>query len=106
MKHIGSATTIVTTIASNLVLRAAGKERQPVATFVAGLVSIGTALELFSWMARHQDHPLSRTLRRPGIEMQRLFTTSEPTEAQLDVADLALQELLRLEDAAPAPASA
>jgi uncharacterized protein YqhQ len=97
---------VVTTIASNLVLRAAGKERQPVATFVAGLVSIGTAMELFSWMARHQDHPVSRTLRRPGIELQRLFTTSEPTEAQLDVADLALKELLRLEDVAPAPAGA
>jgi uncharacterized protein YqhQ len=34
--------------------------------------------------------------------MQRLFTTSEPTTEQLDVADLALQELLRLEEAAPA----
>ena len=97
---------VVTTVASNLVLRAAGKERQPVATFVAGLVSIGTAMELFSWMARHQDHPLSRTLRRPGIEMQRMFTTSEPTAEQLDVADLALQELLRLEEAAPATAGA
>jgi len=97
---------VVTTVASNLVLRAAGKERQPGATFVAGLVSIGTAMELFSWMARHQDHPLSRTLRRPGIEMQRMFTTSEPTAEQLDVADLALKELLRLEEAAPAPAGA
>jgi uncharacterized protein YqhQ len=97
---------VVTTVASNLVLRAAGKERQPVATFVAGLVSIGTAMELFSWMARHQDHPVARTLRRPGIEMQRLFTTSEPTAEQLDVADLALRELLRLEEAAPAPAGA
>jgi uncharacterized protein YqhQ len=97
---------VVTSVASNLVLRAAGKERQPLATFVAGLVSIGTAMELFSWMARHQDHPLSRTLRRPGIEMQRLFTTSEPTAEQLDVADLALKELLRLEDASPAPAGA
>ena len=84
-------------------LRAVGRERQPVATFVAGLVSIGTAMELFSWMARHQDHPLSRTLRRPGIELQRLFTTSEPTAEQLDVADLALHELLRLEETAPAP---
>jgi uncharacterized protein YqhQ len=36
--------------------------------------------------------------------MQRLFTTSEPSEDQLDVAHLALQELLRLEDAAPAGA--
>jgi uncharacterized protein YqhQ len=95
---------MVTSIATNLVLRAAGQERKPLATFLAGLVSIGTALELFSWMSRHQDHPLARTLRRPGIEMQRLFTTSEPSEDQLDVAHMALQELLRLEDAAPASA--
>ncbi len=95
---------MVTSVATNLVLRAAGQERKPLATFIAGLVSIGTAMELFSWMARHQDHPLARTLRRPGIEMQRLFTTSEPSEDQLDVAHLALQELLRLEDAAPAGA--
>jgi uncharacterized protein YqhQ len=93
---------IVTTIASNMLLRAAGQERQPLATFVAGLVSIGTAVELFQWMGRHQDHPLARTLRRPGIEMQRLFTTCEPSEDQLDVADLALQELLRLEEAGKA----
>jgi len=92
---------MVTSLATNLLLRAAGKERQPLATFVAGLVSIGTAMELFSWMARHQDHPLARTLRRPGLEMQRLFTTSEPSEDQLDVADTALRELLRLEGEAP-----
>jgi len=97
---------IVTNITTSLLLRAAGKERKPMATLIAGLVSIGTAMELFSWMARHQDHPLARTLRRPGIEMQRLFTTSEPSADQLDVADLALKELLRREDAAPAPAGA
>ena len=87
----------LTTVATNLLLRAAGQESKPVATFVAGLVSIGTAVELFNWMGSHQTHPLARTLRRPGIEMQRLFTTSEPTAAQLDIADLALRELLRLE---------
>ena len=95
---------LATSFATNLVLHAAGKERKPLATFVAGLVSIGTAMELFSWMARHQDHPVARTLGRPGIEMQRLFTTSEPTEEQLDVAHMALQELLRLEGE-PAPAA-
>jgi uncharacterized protein YqhQ len=94
---------LATGFATNLVLHAAGKERKPLATLVAGLVSIGTAMELFSWMARHQDHPVARTLGRPGIELQRLFTTSEPTEAQLDVADMALRELLRLEgEALPA----
>ena len=93
---------VVTSLATNLLLRAAGKERQPLATFVGGLVSIGTAMELFSWMSRHQDHPLARTLGKPGIEMQRLFTTSEPSDEQLDVADMALQELLRLEGPTPA----
>ncbi len=94
---------LVTSFATNLLLHASGKERKPAATLVAGLVSIGSAMELFSWMARHQDHPIARTLGRPGIEMQRLFTTSEPTGDQLDVADMALQELLRLEgEAAPA----
>ncbi len=93
---------VVTGLATNLLLRAAGRERQPVATFVAGLVSIGTAMEVFAWMSRHQDHPLARTLSRPGIEMQRLFTTSEPSEEQLDVADMALRELMRLEGETPA----
>lgn len=93
---------LATTLASNMVLRAVGKEDKPVATLVAGLVSIGTAVELFSWMGRHREHPLARTLQRPGIELQRLFTTSEPTADQLDVADTALKELLRLEGEAPA----
>ena len=93
---------LATNLAANMLLRAAGKERKPLATFVAGLMSIGTAMELFSWMARHQDHPLAKTMRLPGIEMQRLFTTSEPTPEQLDVAHEALRELLRLEDAAAA----
>jgi uncharacterized protein YqhQ len=88
---------VVTNVAAGLLLRAAGKERQPLATLVASLVSLGTAMEVFSWMARHQGHPLAGALGRPGIELQRLFTTSEPSDDQLDVAHAALNELLRLE---------
>jgi uncharacterized protein YqhQ len=91
---------VLTSVAANLVLRASGRERKPLATMVAGLASVGAAMELFSWMARHQDNPVARTLSRPGIELQRAFTTSEPSADQLDVADSALKELLRLEDAA------
>lgn len=93
---------MLTTLATNMALRAVGKENRPLAAFVGGLVSIGTAVELFGWMARHQEHPLARTLQRPGYEIQRLFTTGEPTVEQLDVADLALKELLRLESSAAA----
>jgi uncharacterized protein YqhQ len=97
---------VLSNIGAGLLLRAAGRERQPLATLVAGLVSLGTALEVFSWMARHQGHPLASALGRPGIELQRLFTTSEPTDDQLDVAHSALQELLRLEGRAAEPSSA
>jgi uncharacterized protein YqhQ len=95
---------LVTSLGTNLALRAMGRERQPLATLVAGLFSLGAAMELFSWMARHQDNPLAKTLRLPGIELQRAFTTSEPTPDQLDVADAALKELLRLEETYPATA--
>ena len=88
---------LLSNVAAGLLLRAAGQERKPLATLVAGLVSLGTAVEVFAWMARHQDHPLAAALRLPGIEMQRLFTTGEPSEDQLDVAHSALQEVLRLE---------
>jgi uncharacterized protein YqhQ len=91
---------VASNIAAGLLLRAAGRERQPLATLVASLVSLGTAMEVFSWMARHQGHPLAGALGRPGIELQRLFTTSEPSDDQLDVAHAALNELLRAEDRA------
>jgi len=88
---------LVTGMVTNVGLRLMGAQRRPFATAIAGLISIGSAMELFAWMARHEDHPLARALRLPGLEMQRLFTTSEPTTEQLDVANMALQELLRLE---------
>jgi len=91
---------LLTNFATHLLLHGAGRSSKPLATFVASLVSIGTAMELFSWMARHGEHPFARLLQRPGLELQRLVTTSEPTDEQLDVAQVALEELLRLEDAA------
>ncbi len=97
---------MLTSVGGSLLLRAVGRERQPLATLLLGIVSLGTAMELFLWMSRHQDHPLARALRRPGLELQRLFTTAEPSDEQLEVAHVALQELLRLEEAAPAAASA
>jgi uncharacterized protein YqhQ len=73
---------------------------------IAGLVSIGSAVELFAWMARHQGHPLAELLRSPGVQVQKLFTTREPSADQLDVAQAALEELLRLEGVEPRDAAA
>jgi uncharacterized protein YqhQ len=95
---------LLTNIATSLLLHGARRANRPLASFVAGLVSIGTAMELFTWMARHGEHPLAQALQRPGLELQRLVTTSEPSGEQLDVAQAALRELLRLEDDAAAAA--
>jgi uncharacterized protein YqhQ len=40
------------------------------------------------------------------VTIQRVFTTREPTGAQLDVAQSALGELLKREGVAPLPAAA
>lgn len=96
---------LLTNLAGGLVLRAADADNQPLPTLLMGLVSLGSAFEIFTWMARHRGHPLADLLRAPGIVMQRLLTTREPTDDQLDVAQSALAELLRLEGVAPAPAA-
>jgi hypothetical protein len=64
---------------------------------VAGLGALALATELFSWMLRNPQHPVSRVLAWPGMELQSRVLTAEPTSAQLEVAQAALAECLRLE---------
>ena len=59
--------------------------------------ALAAATELFVWMVRHPDHPLSEALARPGHELQHRLATAEPTREQLEVAEAALRECLRLE---------
>jgi uncharacterized protein YqhQ len=96
---------LLTNLGSGLVLRATQNDNDPLSTLFMGLVSLGSAFEIFSWMAHHRGHPLAELLRAPGVTMQRLFTTREPSSDQLDVAQAALKELLRAEGVATAPAS-
>ena len=91
----------LTSVLGGLVLRGLGKERQPLAVLSVGLLSIGSAVEIFNWMTRHKGEPLADMLRLPGVEMQHLFTTREPTEDQLEVAEAAMAELLRIEGEEP-----
>ena len=51
-------------------------------------------------MSRNPDKRLSRALARPGTELQRHLSTSEPSAAQLEVAEAALQAVLAAERAA------
>jgi len=89
---------LATTAATNLALRRAGAERNPLAVLIGSLVSIGSAVEMFAWMGRHKGHPLAELLRRPGLQLQRMVTTAEPSADQLEVAQAAMEELLRVAD--------
>ena len=84
----------------NLAARRAGL-RGPAADAAVGLGSAAFAVEVFAWGERHPASPLTRLLRRPGHEIQRVVGTREPTPEQLEVGRAALAEILRVE-AAPA----
>jgi uncharacterized protein YqhQ len=81
----------------NVAARRAGL-RGPAAEAVVGLGSAAVAVEVFAWGERHPDSPVTRLLRRPGHEIQRVVGTREPTEEQLAVGRAALAEILRVED--------
>jgi uncharacterized protein YqhQ len=84
----------------NAAARRAGL-RGPMAEGAVALGSAAVAVEVFAWSERHDGTRLSRALRKPGYEIQRLVGTREPTEEQLEVGRAALAEILRVE-AAPA----
>jgi hypothetical protein len=86
--------------AGNVAARRAGL-RGPAAEAIVGLGSVAFAVEVFAWSERHSDSALARLLRRPGHEIQRVIGTREPTPAQLEVGQAALDEILRVEGSQP-----
>jgi uncharacterized protein YqhQ len=82
----------------NVAARRAGL-RGPAAEAAVGLGSAAVAVEVFAWGERHPDTRLTRMLRRPGHEIQRVVGTREPTPEQLEVGAAALDEILRVEAA-------
>ncbi len=85
----------------NAAARRAGL-RGPAVEAAVGLGSAAVAVEVFAYAERHEGSSLSRALRRPGYEIQRVVGTREPDAEQLEVGNAALAEILRVEDAAPA----
>jgi uncharacterized protein YqhQ len=68
-----------------------------VARGVGALAAVGAAVELFAYAERHPDSAVGRAVHGPGYEIQRAFSTREPTGDQLEVGVAALNEILRLE---------
>jgi uncharacterized protein YqhQ len=79
-----------------LASRAPARLRIP-ARLTAQLGALAASTEIFGWMSRHPEHPLSRALARPGHELQHRLATAEPTPEQLEVAEAALAACLELE---------
>lgn len=66
---------------------------------LAAGAAVGLSVEAFAWMLRNRDRPLARAMAAPGSWLQRHFLTSEPGPDEVEVAQAALDECLRLEQA-------
>jgi len=87
---------LVSAALGNVAARRAGL-RGPAAEATVAVGSAAVAVEVFAWSERHEGTRLSRALRKPGHEIQRLVGTREPSEEQLEVGRAALGEILRVE---------
>jgi len=88
---------LATTAVGSALAARAPRHLRPLARVAAGIGSVAAAVEVFSWMVANERHPVARVLARPGHELQQRLVTAEPSAEQLEVANAALAECLRLE---------
>lgn len=91
---------LATSAVGSLLARAAPPPLRPLARLGASVGALAASVEIFQWMVRNANHPLARALARPGQVLQERVLTAEPTSDQLEVANAALAECLRLESPA------
>jgi uncharacterized protein YqhQ len=85
----------------NILATRAPKQFRLAARGLASLGAVAVSTEIFAWMVRNPDHPVSRALAKPGHEIQHRLATAEPTAEQIEVAEAALAACLELEDGDP-----
>jgi uncharacterized protein YqhQ len=88
---------LLTTAAGNLVAERAPSSMRPAAKIAAAIGSLAASVEIFNWMTRNAEHPVSRALAKPGHELQHRLGTRDPSAEQLEVAEAALNACLELE---------
>lgn len=96
--HLVGPLTVATALAGAAAELVPARHRAT-ARLVGAIGAVGAAVEVFGWMSRNPDRRLSRALARPGTELQRRLSTSEPSPAQLEVAEAALRTVLEAERA-------
>jgi uncharacterized protein YqhQ len=103
--HLIGPLLVTSAVAAAAAARAPRRAR-PVTRFAGAVAAVGVSVEIFSWMERNRSNPVARALTRPGMALQRHLSTSEPTGAQLEVADAALRACLEAEARTVGPARA
>lgn len=88
---------LASSVAANLAAAKAPGPARGVARLLGTTVAIGASVELFGWTLRNPENRLARALARPGFELQSRFSTAEPSDAQVEVADAARDACLALE---------
>ena len=88
---------LASSLAANVAVARVPAAARGVARLLGTTAAIGASVEVFGWMARNPEHPLARALARPGYELQKRFSTAEPSEAQVEVANAARDACLALE---------
>jgi uncharacterized protein YqhQ len=88
---------LASNLAGALLVKRVLEKPGPLAGAGVAMASTAAAVEVFAWCERNPASPLTRALRRPGFELQRLIGTREPDEHQLEVGRAALAEILRVE---------
>jgi uncharacterized protein YqhQ len=96
--HLLGPLLATTALGNTIASRVPAHSRGP-ARVAAQLVALAASTEIFGWMVRNPEKRLARALAKPGHELQHRLATSEPTPAQLEVAEAALAACLRLEQA-------
>jgi uncharacterized protein YqhQ len=88
---------VATSVVGNVLAGLAPERLRRPARAAAQVGAVAAATEIFGWMTRHPSHPVAAALSKPGHELQHRFSTAEPTEEQLEVAEAALAACLELE---------
>jgi uncharacterized protein YqhQ len=89
---------LLTSAVGNALAAKAPLHLRSAARIGAQIGALAASTEIFGWMVRNPDKPLSRALAKPGHELQHRLATVEPTPAQVEVAEAALAACLALEN--------
>jgi uncharacterized protein YqhQ len=88
---------LVLSVAGQLIVERLVESPRPAVRALAGVGSVSIAVELFAYAERSPGSAIGRMIHAAGHEIQRVLSTREPTDDQLEVGSAALREILRAE---------